>query len=907
MRATLFRFFLRMYPGTYRRRFGDDMTEVFATRHAEVSAHGGRVGVAKLWVRTFVDMARAALAERLESRPAGLPARTDPRSYSLLPRRDGRSMHRLLQDFRFGLRTLSRSPGFTLVAVLTLGLGIGVTTSVFSLVNALLLRPLPGVAEPERLAVMFTAEDRSSLGVNSYVDYRDFAERADAFAGLAAFKPLLMDFSDGNDTERLQGQIVSGNYFDVLGVHPAAGRFFRPEDDDEPGAETVAVLGHALWREKFAGDPSIVGETVRLNGLTFDVIGVAPAGFRGTVLEARPQIFTPFMMQPHFMPSSGNLLDRRGWGGIFTVARLGEGVSIEQARDNLASVAAWIHETYPETVSWNRQYALVPFSEGSLMPGDRGTVVQVSRMLAAVMALVLAVACVNIANLMMTRAAQRRAEIAVRQALGADRGRLLRQLLVESLTLSLIGGLAGLLFVGWSQGFMRALPLPLELDLGLDVRVLAFALLASLATGLVFGLMPAVKGSRVDVAARMRRDGKVSGRRLTADALVVAQVALSLILLIGAGLFARTLAGLGSVDLGFDSDNVLVAVVDPGLQGYEGGEVKSFYDRLMPRIEAIPAVERASLVSALPGPENDDYWSFAIEGYTPADGERVGGYVNYVATGYFETMGIRLLRGRAFEPADAFGAPVVMVNETAAQRLAERTGGDALSARLGFEGPDGDFVPVVGVVADSKVAGPRAAARAQIYVNHDQVSALGMGATMALLVRTGDADPLSVAPEVRQALIETDPNVPVFGLDTLESHLSDALVAERLSARLLGFSAGLALLLASVGLYGVLSYSVTRRRREVGIRIALGARAGAVRGMVVRRGLVLASLGAVLGVAASMAVASALTGLLFGVSGTDPVTYGTVVGLMAIVAMIASYVPARRATRVDPLIALRAE
>ncbi len=818
-------------------------------------------------------------------------------------------MDRLAQDFRFGLRTLSRSPGFTAVAVITLAVGIGINTAVFSLVNAFLLRPLPQVEDVETLVAMFTSEG-GTPGVNAYMDYLDFAERSEAFAGLASYKPLLMDLSTGDNTERVQGMIVSANYFDVLGVEPAAGRFFALEDDDEPDGETAVVLGYSLWQERFAGAADIVGKQARLNGRTFTVVGVAPAGFRGTYLESRPQVFATMMMQPHFMPASGNLLERRGWGGIFVVGRLGDGVGIEQAGDSVAGVAEWIIEQNPQFANWGREYTLVPLHQATLMPGERNAVVLTSSLLMGIMGLVLLVACVNVANLMLTRSVRRRSEIAIRQALGADRVRLFRQLLVESLTLGLLGGAAGLLLAQWGSSLLRRLPFPLELDLSLDARVLGFALIASLATGVVFGLAPAFRAARVDLSCNLRpvlAGGATIGRRRMSSGLVIVQVALSMVLLIVAGLFARTLINLGSIELGFDADNVLAATVDPGLQGYEGAEVKAFYDRLMPRIEAVPGVVAASLVSALPGPENDNSWSISLQGYTPEADERLGSYVSYVASDYFETIGIPIMRGRGFTAADDNGPPSVVINETAAELLAQLTGRDALGGRIGFDGPDGDFVGIIGIAGDSKVGNLRADPRPQTYLPHAQVAALGMGARMSLLVRTGAADPLGVLPGVRTALQETDPNVPVFDATTLEDHLSATLVRERLSAALLGLSAALALLLAGVGLYGVLSYSVARRTKEMGIRIALGARSDEVRLLVVRHGLLLVAIGVVAGVVASAALAVLLSGFLYGVTGTDPLTYAGVVLVIAVVALAASYVPARRATRVDPLVALRSD
>ena len=819
-------------------------------------------------------------------------------------------MDRLVQDVRYGFRTLVRNPGFTVIAVLTLALGIGINTAVFSLVNAFLMRPLPLVQQPDRLVAMFTGQNGGGVGVNAYMDYVDFAERATTFDGFAAYKPLLMDLSAAGGTERVQGMIVSADYFGVLGVQPAYGRFFVATDDDEQDGETVAVLGYALWQERFGGDPAIVGDSVVLNGRTFDVLGIAPPDFRGTILESRPQVFAPMMMQPHFMPASGNLLNRRGWGGIYTVARLADGVSIDQARDDVTAVGAWIREVNPEIADWGREYHLVQVEQGSLRPDQRTIVVQFSTLLMGIMAFVLAVACVNVANLMLARSVQRKPELAVRQALGADRAGLFRQLLVESVTLSVAGGTAGLLLAYWSQSFLRAMPFPFELDLGFDVRVVGFAAAVSILTGVVFGLLPALRATKVDVAARMRPSSGATGRigrRSLANTLVVAQVGLSIMLLIGAGLFARTLVSLGSVDLGFDADNVLVATVDPGLQGYEGGAVKSFYDRLVPRIEAVPGVERVSLVSAPPGPDNDNFWLATIEGYTPPPDERVGSFISYVAAGYFETMGIAMVQGREFRSTDPLDSMYVVVNETAARMIAERTSREAIGSRIGFDGPDGDFAEIIGVAADSTVSSLRADPRPQVYLPHAQLAALGMGARMTLLVRTGPLAPLSVLAGVRAAVVDTDPNVPVFAATTLEDHLSSTLFQERLSAALLGFSATLSLLLASVGLYGVLSYAVAQRTKEMGIRMALGAHTAQVRQLVVRQGMIVVAIGGAVGLAGAFAVSSLMSGFLYGVEGTDPVTYGGVILLLGLVSMIAAYLPARRATRVDPLTALRSD
>ncbi|MFQ5742163.1 MAG: ABC transporter permease [Acidobacteriota bacterium] len=817
-------------------------------------------------------------------------------------------MDRLLQDLRYGLRMLANNPGFTAVAVITLALGIGANTSIFSLVNALLLRPLPRIQEPDRLVAIYTTHDGRYTGVSSYMDYLDFRQRNEVFEDLAVYKPLLMDLSSEDLTERVQGMIVSASYFSVLGVQPARGRFFLPEEDRTPGTEAVAVLGYGLWQLRFGADPGIVGRSVVLNGRAFTVVGVAPEGFRGTDLEEVPEIFAPMMMQPHFMPAYGNLLERRGWGGILIVGRLRQQATLSQARANLATLSAWLKQEYPRTTE-HREYSLVPFTQAAVSPEARADVVRLSWLLLGVVGMVLLIACVNVANLLLARSSRRRREIAVRQAIGAARGRLVRQLLLESVTLSLFGGAAGLLLGVWSNRFLRALPLPFHLDLSLDLRILAFTFLLSLLTGVLFGVAPALEATRAHPASHLRAavadGGRAQGRRW-GNVLVVAQVALSLLLLIAAGLFARTLINLGTIELGFDAKNVLVATLDPALQGYEGTEVLDFYQRLMDRIDSLPGVGAASLVSNLPGPGNDDVTSIAVEGYDPGPGNSLSISFNLVGVNYFRTMGIPILRGRAFSDRDDRNAPqVAVINETAARAFRQSTGRDELGARVSSEGPEGPFVEVIGIAADSKTGNLRADPVPLIYLLQRQL-AMGNWSRMTLLVRTG-GDPLGLLPSVRAAVEAIDPNIPVFNVGTLEAHLAITLVQERLSATLLVISALLALLLAAVGLYGVLSYSVSQRTRELGLRMALGAHAGDLLKSVVWQGMMLVASGVLIGLLAAFAAARLLSSFLFGVTGTDPLTYLGVSALLAAVSLLASYLPARRATRVDPMIALRSE
>lgn len=899
-----FRALLLLYPSDFRRRFGAEMVDVFSLRYVTIRSARGRGGIVALWARTLPGVVCAAFLERADAWRDSPSGATAPgfKPYRL-PQKDRNPMDRIGHDFRYGLRTLARSPGFTAVAVLTLGLGIGINTAVFSLVNALLFRPLPHVQKPSRLAVLFSGSD-GRMGVASYMDYLDFRERTEAFSSFAAFKPLPMDLSTAESTERIQGMIVTEGYFSVLGVSPAVGRFFVPEDADGLNAEAVAVLGYDFWTNAFGGDPDVLGRTVRLNGRSFDIIGVAPADFRGTFLQSRPAIFAPMLMQPHFMPSSGNLLDNRRWGGILTVGRLADGVTLEQAGAEFAGVAEWIHSQYPDLVD-GREYVLRSLDQATILPGSLTTVVQLSRLLLAVVGLVLLVACVNIANLSLSRSLRRRPEMAVRRALGAGRARLARQLLIESVTLSSLGGIVGLAMALSSQRVLRSLPLPFELDLGIDVRILGFATAVSVLTGLVFGIVPALNATRFDLAEHMRGSSTRSdhsGRQRLTSTLVVAQVALSIVLLVGAGLFARTLINLASTDLGFDTDNVVVANIDPTLQGYRGAEVAGYYRRLLERTEAAPGVISVSLVNGLPG-NGSDGTRFDIEGFEVAERPRL----SFMATGprYFETLGISMLAGRDFRTEDELsGEAVVIINQSAADTLRKLTGRAALGTGLRMAQSDQPFARVIGVAADSKTASVRADPVPMIYVPHAQVPGFSR---MTLLARTGPASAVSAVGAVRQAIRDTDPDVPAVGVMTLGQYLDSTLGPERLAAGLLTFSAMLALVLASIGLYGVLSYNVGRRRGELGIRMALGAQANDVRRMVVNQGMALVLIGTALGLAGAAASGSLVAGFLFGISSLDGATFVAVIALLALVAWLASYIPARRATRVDPITALRSD
>ncbi len=817
-------------------------------------------------------------------------------------------MDRLLQDLRYAARLLRKSPGFTLAATLTLAVGIGANTAMFSLVNGLLLRPLPLVEEPDRLVAVYTS-DGGSPGVSSYMDYRDFRDRMGSVLGLAAYKPRLADLSTGGVAERVQAMLVTGNYFEILGIEPAAGRLLAPRDDEVPDAHALAVISHGLWTRRFAADPDLIGGAIHINGREFAVLGVTPPGFRGTWLESGPDVYVPLMMQAHMMPGTGSLLDNRGWGGILMLGRLAPEQSTERARAELESTGEWISANFTESAT--RQYHMVSMQEGTLLPEVRGVVVRLNWLLMAMVGLVLLVACVNVANLLLARATTRKREIALRQALGAGRSRIVVQLLAESLLLGLMGGVAGVLVGAWGARLFQLIPLGIEIDTALDGRVLLFALVTSLGTGLLFGLAPAWRATGADLVPRLRSGGtrgRSGGQSLVGRGLVVAQVALSILLLVAAGLFARTLINLQTVDLGFEASSLAAVGVNPALQGYTADEIASVFTRLVDSLGAMPGVTAVSYVNSLPGPDNDDVTSFAIEGYEPGEGDpQPRAYFNLVGPGYFPTVGIPLVRGRGFGPGDDQAAPLVaVVNETLAGRFEGATGRSALRARVGLSGPGQPMFEIVGVAADSKTGPLRAAVRPTLYLPQLQALRSSLASRMMVVARTS-REPATIIPAMRAAVQAIDPTLPTFDALTVESHLSSTLAQERLSAMAILIAAALALALALVGLYGLLAYSVSRRTGELGIRMALGARAGDVVRLVLNQGLLLVGIGLVIGLSGAAATSRLLAGFLYGIEGLDPAVYAGVAVLLAVVALIAAWVPARRATRVDPVVALRVE
>ncbi|HYO63020.1 MAG TPA: ABC transporter permease [Pyrinomonadaceae bacterium] len=834
----------------------------------------------------------------------------------------------LMQDLRYGLRMLVRKPGFTAVAVATLALGIGANTAVFSLVNATLLRRLP-VADPEGLVYVFSGQPNSPYSTASYPDYAELRDRSEVFAGgLAARGGISASLGGGEQTELVVGQIVSGNFFEVLGVRAAVGRTITPADDQTPGAHPVAVISHGLWQKRFGGDRAIVGREIKVNGHAFTIVGVLPAEFRSLEAGRTDDLYVPMMMQAVARPPRGgysgemnpDLLGVRGNRWLWLVGRLKEGVTKEQAQGALAPITQQQAELYPDT-NRGRIATLTRVADGD--PQERGSLLSVAGLLASVVGIVLLIACANVANLMLVRASARRKEIAVRLALGAGRGRLIRQLLTESLLLSVLGGAAGLALGWWAVDLLRAAPpppgvLPVSLDFSLDGRVLLFTLGVSVVTGLVFGLAPALQASRPDLIPTLKNDSQSPGerrhRRLSLrNALVVTQVALSLVLLVGAGLFVRSLWRAQAIETGFDDERLLTAPLNINLLRYTRAQGREFYRQAVERVEGLPGVESATVARIVPLSGGSSVRGLMIEGRESAGddfrGEGAGGAgagltsvsVSVVGPEYLQTVGVPLLKGRGFEETDREDGPaVVIVNETFAAR--HFGGEEALGKRLSVNGPQGPWREVVGVARDSKYLtlgeAPTPFAYLPLAQNHET--------GMTLIVRA-QGDPSNLAPAVRQAVGALDPNLPVTNVRPVTEMIGNSLYAARMGATLIGVFGLLALTLAGVGLYGVMSYGVAQRTREIGIRMALGAQGRDVLRLVLREGMLLASLGAVLGLAGAAAASRLLGSFLYGVGTTDAASFVAPAVVLALVALVANLIPARRATRVDPMIALRYE
>jgi putative ABC transport system permease protein len=826
-------------------------------------------------------------------------------------------MHGLAMDARLAARRLGASPGFALAAVLSLGLGIGAVTTLASLVQAVLLRPLP-VAEPERVVAVYTSDySGPSHGASSYPDYLDF-RASGIFDGLVAYEMAPLGLAAEGVSARAWAEFVTGDYFATLGIPVARGRALAP-GDDRAGAPPVAIVSHALWRRLLGGDPSVVGRAVTLSGRPFTVVGVAAPGFSGLTRGLAMDVWVPMASRP-LLGADPRALESRGSRSLMLLGRLAPGLPPAAAEARLRTLAQSLREAHP--LEWadvrqeTRRIALLPEWQARLSPMLAGPVQLFLALLGAIAALVLLAACANVASLFLARLVRRRREVAVRLSLGAGRGRLVRQFLAETLLVALLGGVLGTLLAYAATGAIASarlpLPLPVALDVQPDPRVLAFALSVSLLTGVALGLLPALAAARTDVLPGLK-DGAPArlGRGRLRGAFVVAQVALSLVLVCGAFLVLRGLGRAAAIDPGFDGAPVLAVPVDLVLSGYDEAGTVGFEARVRERAGAVPGVTAVALSANVHlDPLSTVRRGITVEGYARGADEDMEVHAAAVGAGFFQALGLPLVRGRGFTEADRPGAPpVAVVNETFARRY--WPGQDPLGRRLSTSGPQGPFLEVVGVARDAKYGTLGEDPRAFFYVafaqDHRFVRSIGEFVPATVLVRTSGGDPRAHAAAVQQAVQDVDPQVslsPVrpfadlVGLSTLPSRIAGAV--------LLAFGA-LGLGLAALGLSGVVAQSVGQRTREFGVRVAIGARRGQIVRLALDEGLRLVAVGLVLGLGLGLALARLASSLLFGLSTVDPVTFVGAPALLLCVAVGAAWVPARRASRVDPVACLRSE
>ena len=839
-------------------------------------------------------------------------------------------------DFKYALRTLRRSPGYMAVAAMTLALGIGANTAIFSLLDQILLRLLP-VKNPQQLVLLTMRGHHygSNWGGNaiSHPMFRDFQAHNDVFSGMfCRFRdPVSLTFA--GQSERVNAELVSGTYFSVLGVNTILGRAFTPEDDRVPLGHPLAMLTYDYWKRRFGGDPGIVGKNLIVNGHNVTVLGVVQPGFDGVELGYSTKVFIPIMMQDWIVVGNRKMLTDRRMRWVNAFGRLKPGVSITQAK---ASLEPFMHSmlemevkeaAFSHASAYDREQFLKSWMD--VLPGSQGrsyTRRELSTPLWVLMAttgVVLLIACANLANLLLARATGRQKEIAVRLAIGASRGRIISQLLTETLSLAGLGGIAGLAIAFWADKALLRIYLPADsTDLKIstlpDFRILVFTLGVTVLTGIVFGLVPAFQTTRPDVGRVLKDEagavvgGGHAGLRKT---LVVAQVALSLLLLIGAGLFLRSLKNLSNLGPGFPAERLVGFNIDPSLGGYIPERSKIYYQQLTNALSSVPGVESVGLAS-MRILENDEWdSSMTVEGYTPAKPEdRAEPYMNQISPGYFATLGVPIVAGRDFRmtddheikkgPEDDDWTPTtVMINEKFAKKFFP--GRNPLGLHLGFGSDPGTRMDmeIIGIVKDIKYTNLRDEVPEQAYVPYMGSHFLG---SMTVYIRTA-VDPNLLMPAVRQKVRELDANLPIYGLRTTETQINNSLVTERMIASLSTVFGFLATMLAVIGLYGVMSYTVAQRTREIGIRMALGAEQGKVVWMVMREVLRLIGIGVVAGIPAALALTRVVESQLFGLTGHDPRTLGISTVALTVVACAAGYIPALRASRLDPMKALRYE
>lgn len=810
-------------------------------------------------------------------------------------------MNTFLQDLRYGIRMLAKSPAFTIVAIVTLALGIGANTAIFSVVNAVLIRPLP-YKEPERIVMVWEDNRARSRHQNvvSPANFQDWQEQNSVFEEMVAFIDIPINLTGTDSPEELSAQNVTFNMFSMLGVSASLGRTFLSEDS-KPESSNVVILSYGLWARRFGSDPGVIGNTISLNANPYTVIGVMPPDFKFFIKQSsfsgrQADLWMPLRLTPQTRIRRGRSLS--------AAARLKDGVTLEQARSEMNTIAARFEEQYPD---FNKNWGvnLVPLH--SQLAGEIRPALLV---LLGAVGFVLLIACANVANLLLARAAARQKEMAIRSAMGAGRGRIVRQLLTESLLLACFGGLTGLALAYWGTRFLISMS-PKDLlgidSIGLDYRLLGFTLAVSLITGVIFGLAPAIQASRANINDPLKEGGRsaaTSGSRRLRNVFVVTEIALAIVLLVGSGLMIRSVMRLQSVSPGFNPDNLLtVKLLLPGSRYGENHQRIGFFRQTLERVRSLPGVRSASAISFLPFAGLGAATSFKIVGQPePPAGERPVTDVRVIDPDYFSTMGIQLLGGRNFTDQEATEARhVIIVNESLVRNYFPDE--DPLGKKL-IVNMMNEPVPseIIGVVKDTKHEGLDKEPRAMVYWPHPELAYSGM----ALVIRA-ERDPLNLAAAVQSEVQSIDRDQPIADIRTMDQLLASSIARSRFSMLLLTIFAAVALLLAGVGIYGVMSYTVMQRTHEMGIRMALGARSLDVVKLVIGQGMLVALAGVAIGIAGAFGLTRLMSSLLFSVSATDPLTFAGIAVLVAVVALLSCYVPARRASRVDPAVALRHE
>ena len=913
--STLFSLAIHLYPKTFRIRYGPEMLRDLQERIRQTRATEGHLSASgcmfralfavvpsalRVWkddIRNRTDMnQKASVRDRLPGKMSNLPRRKES-AFAMLSD--------IRRDFAYGLRALARKPIFTVAVVLTLALGIGLNTATYTMVNALLFRPLDGVQKPEELVQIYrrwASIEYGSVSIPHYQSLRDGTE--EIFENVAAWAFSDMAVSLEDRTERRMGLMVSANFFQTYGVTPARGRFFLPGvEDRDPGAHPVVVLGHGYWESRFGSDPSAVGTTMMLNGRAFEIVGVAPAEFRGPGNFMDAEIYAPLMMQEQIRPGY-SLIEARGDNILSTVGRVRDGVTLNRAQKFLDAHLLRLREEFPGYYDRQLGTTLVFQKDAGIHPQFRTAQVGMSTVLMAVVGLLLLITCVNVANLFLVRAQERRREIGIRLSLGAGGRRVVQQLLTESIVFSLLAGGIGLLVSQFVMGsvarFRPPIEMPFRIDAPADGRVLLFTLAVSVAAGLIFGMTPALQAVRQETLSAVKGESiSGAGRSRISRILVVLQMALSILLLICSALFLRSLQSATQIDPGFrDPSTVAQFSLYPLLQGYEEAEAQEFFDRLEERVEALPGVAAVGMTSSLPFSFGYPDWGVSIPGYEFTEDEGRGVLYALISDGYLEAMGIQILEGRAFtREDDESGPPVIIVNKRFADRF--WPGESALGKIVETYGATRT---VVGVVETGKYRSLGEVPSESMYLPQRELREF----RLTVVVRS-EGEPQGTIGQVQDLVREMSPDMPISDVRTMEDHMAGVLMPARMGGAVLGAFGILGLLLAAVGVYGVMAYSVAQRTREMGIRVAVGADGPSVVKMVFGEGMKLVAIGTVLGLAGAAIASRLIVGLLYNTKALDPVAFIGVPASLLAVAALAVYMPARRAASVDPMKALNTD